>query len=451
MTPVQGVDVPMVPTTKTELLIATSYRTEEVGPSKLSLLISGYRSPPTLNVTIIYNGGWEFSATASNIHLGSLVSLFGGEVEQADAKEMLGHLILETLQLKYTSQKSTVSMLSLTAIVLFKACRFELKYSRQAGDKDAGWMLTMDLTQKKSTEKVKLASILQWLLGESVDDYLPDFLSASAVDLADTHSGMSLTQANDQDKSTLALPAHLNIGDLAVQFARIQVSLANFDKAVKPPAKTLIRVSVNRLLRPPPLPLVGQIGQPFSVDLRWANSDLSIDDINNLNKLPAFKQQKLLLSDNAKQDAACGQGVSFALLADGKVVIGSRPKKTKKKSDQPSDKTATVLVDDGSEPTETKAFPKRINGVPISNLGLGYDTNEQKIKIKFSARATLGPLDGELANFAMGVRLPRNENGRGIHLGDWNNLKIDMGLEGLALGMTGSSLSTSGFLQRVHE
>ncbi|KAK7419843.1 hypothetical protein QQZ08_010677 [Neonectria magnoliae] len=465
--PVSGDTLPMVPMTKTSLLIATTYSFKEADRSNFGLLISGFielpefapvtrtelqhnRGPPRLTATIKYAGDWEFSATASNIQIGSLVSLFGGEVEQADVKDLLGHLTLESMELKYSHQESKSSSLGLAATVLFKDYRFELKYGRQSGDNDADWALTMGLTDNGTAQKVKLASILQWLLGDSAEESFPTFLSEAAVSLSDASFTMSLTRKRTPDKSTLTLSTYFKIGDLVVQFARLQIRPASLGKDAKPTSRTIVRVAVNSLPRPPPLPLIGQIEQHFSVDVRWASGDLSIEEVNTLNTLTTFEKKKMLLTDNAKKDAACGQGVSFMLLADSQVIIATKPKKTKK-AKVPSDETAPVLVEEKSEPTEMKPFPKRVNGVSITNVGLDYDVPQQKVKIKFSARATLGPLDGELINFTMGVRLPRSTEGDGIQLSDWNKLVIDMDLDGLSLGMTGSNLNVAGFLQRIRE
>ncbi|KAF5559640.1 hypothetical protein FNAPI_4641 [Fusarium napiforme] len=98
---------------------------------------------------------------------------------------------------------------------------------------------------------------------------------------------------------------------------------------------------------------------------------------------------------------------------------------------------------------ETKKLDKRVNGVSFTNVGLGYDAKGQKVKIKFTARATIRPLDGEHINFVMAVRLPRSINGQNILLSDWSNLAIEMDLDGLSLSMTGSTLKVAGTLQRV--
>ncbi|KAF4493524.1 hypothetical protein FAGAP_10374 [Fusarium agapanthi] len=116
------------------------------------------------------------------------------------------------------------------------------------------------------------------------------------------------------------------------------------------------------------------------------------------------------------------QGVSFMLLHNGEPFLVSKAKKSKDN-------------DGKSDSLEIKNLDKQVNGVSISNVGLGYDAKGQKVKIKFTARATIGPLDGELINFVMAVRLPRARQGRNILLSDWSDLAMEMDLDGLSLGV----------------
>ena len=488
-----GQDVPVVPLTGTSLFISTTYAPSKgaTGSSQFNLVISGTVDLPmleqqdgsatetglsnpsrssSLNLTVKYQSqeGWTFAAGAHNICIGSLVSSVFGEVEQEDVRDVLGHLVLQTLTLEYQHQGARVSALSLTAVLVFKAYAFTLTYNRSAGDKESGWTLSLGLSSRESKGEMTVGSILRWVLGDSVADALPDFIAETSVDLGKTGFGMTFTSQKAKDgTSDFTLSAVLNLGDLiCIQFARLQTRPAGLKKGeAKPPAKMLLRVGIKSLPRPPPLPLVGQIDPVFSVDFRWVNIDLLDKEVRALNDRDAFKEHRLLLEEEGgdtrvKDKVAYGEGVSFMLLAGGVPVLSSRPKsKTKKKKkptgpDDPSGKPAEPSTTTGSSqarpPPEMKPFKKRVNGVSITNVGLDYDDTNQEVQIRFTARATVGPLDGELINFTMKVAMPRSDK-KGIQLSDWTNLGISLDMDGLALAMTGRNLALAGFLERVKE
>ncbi|RSL82212.1 hypothetical protein CEP51_005300, partial [Fusarium floridanum] len=566
-----GSDVPMVPMAEVSLFIDATYNTLSTGP-KFSFIISGTIylpipaqaqntdtdvAQPMLNMTISYAGSWDFSATAANIWMGSLESLFDSG-EWTDVNDFLGHIVLDTLTLRYEFKGSTASSLALNAVVVYEGYSFSLEYTRNASDKGAGWTLTMDLTDQASkgaSKEPTMGSVLQWLLGDSIVDDLPDFITAASVNLNKSGFAMSLTKSTDKDSSTFILSASFSLGSLDVQFAKMRTrplsakkadpeddsedtssvqavqpgtqqddtqqtspgdgnpqqgdpEQSDSSQADNPPAKTILRISVNSLPRPPPLPLVGQMDQPFSVDFRWLGADSSSDDINTLNTSDGFKNNPLPLENDNKQGVAYAKGVSFMLLADGKPIISSKPKDLAAK---PNEEAGTTNTDAGQEsttekpspvqsspatatatpaesntepssanlpspskssveptsagqpstqesspeesgreePTKMKPYEKRVNGLSISNIGLDYNTADQSIEISLDAQAKLGPLNGSLVNFAMTVKLPRATQSKGLNLSDWDSLEVGLSLDGLSLGMTGDSLSVAGFLQRI--
>ncbi|KAF4333890.1 hypothetical protein FBEOM_12284 [Fusarium beomiforme] len=300
------------------------------------------------------------------------------------------------------------------------------------------------LASMKETE-VKIGDIVQWLTGDYSEESLPSFISQSVVDLKSAKFDMSLSRRKQEGKSALTVSLSFVLGSVAVQLARTKIRPENGGKNEKVPWKTLLRLAVNTLPRPPPLPLVGQMEQPFSTQLYWTNSVVSTEEVMNLNTLVTFKSQKLLLSERATGDVAYGQGISFLLLNEGNIILASKSMKTKKREDA-SGKAFMILEEDSPESQEMKTFDKSVNGVSITNVGFEYNAKDQKIKIKFTARITVGPLDGELINFSMSVKFPQGEK---VKLSNWKKLNIDMDLDGLSLAMTGSNLNVAGSLHRI--
>ncbi|KAH7258883.1 uncharacterized protein BKA55DRAFT_536598 [Fusarium redolens] len=294
-------------------------------------------------------------------------------------------------------------------------------------------------------EEVKVKSILEWLSVDSIEDSLPSFISEAVIDVKSSNLGMSLSRHKGDQTSTITVSLSFTAGSVTVQLARTRTRPDGAKKKDKLPWKTILRLAVNTLPRPPPLPLIGQMEQPFSTQIYWTNSDITIAEVGKLNSLATFKGQELLLSSRAANDSAFGQGLSFLLLNNGDIILASKPRKAKKR-DGTSGKAMLLLEEESPESQETTKFDKRVNGVTITNVGLDYDAKGQKIKVKFTARMTVGPMDGELINFSMIIKLPRGER---IDLTDWRNLDIDMGLDGLSLAMTGSNLNVAGTLHRI--
>ncbi|KAH6953574.1 hypothetical protein DER45DRAFT_576084 [Fusarium avenaceum] len=337
-----------------------------------------------------------------------------------------------------SNSNGAVSALVVGHVEIAESVRLSIGY-RKTGDvqefRAKGDAVTRALVDKGGPRKLQLASIMHRLMGYTVDSSIPDFITEAEIDLDDTSIEMAFTKKTERNESTSFVSISVRIGTLAVQIARMQI-VSNDNKNTKSPWKTIVRFAVGQLPRPPPLPMVGQIEQPFSVDSHWTSDVVSPAEVGKLNTLAMFEKDKIAMAKTMTQGIAFQKGISFMLLHKGEPFLVSKAKKSKD--------------DDGkSEDMETKKFEKRVNGVSITNVGLGYDAKTQKIKIKFTAGASIGPLDGELINFVMAVRLARATEGRNILLRDWSKLAIEMGLDGISLAMTGSTLNVAGTLQRV--
>ncbi|SCV51647.1 uncharacterized protein FFB14_12116 [Fusarium fujikuroi] len=296
-------------------------------------------------------------------------------------------------------------------------------------------------------KEVKVKSILQWLANDSLEDSLPSFISETMVNLENSKFAMSLSRHKGEASSAITVSLSFTLGPITVQLARTRTRPHDAKNNDKLPWKTILKLAVDALPRPPPLPLVGQMEQPFSTQIYWNNSDISLEEVGKLNSLATFKNQQILRSNRAAEGSAFGQGLTFMLLENGEVILASKPRKSKKKHDTSGKMMVTSEEEANPEAPEMKKVNKRVNGVNITNIGLDYDAKGQRIKIKFTACITVGPLDGELINFSMFVKLPR---GQRVDLSDWENLDIGMGLDGLSLAMTGSNLNVAGTLHRIN-
>nr|RBQ91795.1 hypothetical protein FVER53263_12463 [Fusarium verticillioides] len=344
------------------------------------------------------------------------------------------------LDVNYNSDKPLSASVT-GRLTVAKSAEMTIKY---VDIKDA-LELDAELGPIKDNE-VKVKSILEWLARDSIEDALPTFIAEAVIDLKSSKFGMSLSRHKGEGSSVISVCLSFTLGSVTVQLARTQTRPNGTKEGDKLPWKIILKLAVNTLPRPPPLPLIGQMEQPFSTQIYWTNSDILPEEVDKLNSAATFKNQQLLGLNRSVSGPAFGQGLSFMLLENGEAILATKPRKSKKK-DGPSGKMIVILEEEENpEAPEMKKVNKRVNGVSITNIGLEYDAKRQRIKVKFTARMTVGPFDGELINFSMSINLPRGEK---IDLSVWKNLDIDMGLDGLSLAMSGSNLNVAGTLHRI--
>jgi len=136
---------PMVSMEETSLAIRVEYSRGKT--SKFDFFIGGTISlppaetvnpelylRPTLNAAITCsNGVWGFRASANNIRVVSLLSIFGNAAEQENVRDILGHILLDELTLKDAHAEHKTSEVALDANILFRdKYRFTLSYRRGA-------------------------------------------------------------------------------------------------------------------------------------------------------------------------------------------------------------------------------------------------------------------------------------------------------------------------------
>ncbi|KAF4440704.1 hypothetical protein FACUT_3242 [Fusarium acutatum] len=378
-------DVPMIPLAQASLTIAVDYNSSNTSGSKFSFDLSGSvelpsveldkGSPvPTLQASIAYDNGWDFTATARSVRIESLVSLFD-EDEQEDVKDFLGQVMLEYLDLEYKFDGSTASALSLDAQVVYDGYSFTLDYDRSSGK---AWTLFMTVAKDTGSQKTTttIGSLLQWLLGTGIDDDIPDFINNASVDLDDSEFALSMSIQVIEGISYMVLSVSFSIDSVGIQIAKIRErpgpnttqgkqdektspnakasSPSPDENASTPPAtttsqisqkqsntgnsdKTIFRIAVNSLPHPASIPLIGQMNAPFTVDLLWLNQDLSPQDIGVINTAAGFENDPIPLSSSndesvqgsTNQNISYSKGLSFSLVADGVPIISTKPQVTK--------------------------------------------------------------------------------------------------------------------------
>ncbi|KAM0544226.1 hypothetical protein ACHAPJ_011915 [Fusarium lateritium] len=432
-------DVPMIPLAQAALTIVVDYNSSNTSGSKFSFDLSGSvelpvveldkGSPvPTLQASIAYANGWDFTATARSVRIESLVSLFDDD-EQEDVKDFLGQVMLEYLELEYKFDGSTASELILGAQVVYDGYSFTLAYNRSSG---TAWKLAMAVAKNTGSEKTTttMGSLLQWLLGTEIDDDIPDFINNASVDLNDSKFTLSLSIQVIKGISYMVLSVSFKIDSVGVQIAKIRerpgpntsqgkqdektspnakVSSSSTDEnASTPPAtttsqnsqkqsntgnsdKTIFRIAVNSLPHPASIPLIGQMNAPFTVDLLWLNQDLSPQDIGVINTAAGFENDPIPLSSSSDESAqgstnqniSCSKGLSFSLVADGVPIISTKPQVTKDNtSNPPSPKPdeSNVTKSDSGSPNPKLATSNAVNPDP-SGTGDAHSTSSGKAEV----------------------------------------------------------------------
>ena len=482
-----GTEVPMVAITRSRLGISAKYKLGNQ-PNKLEFTVAGTlflplppppkqgaaggemgkddeleADPdlaPQVKATIRYDGSWFFSASAENIGIGSLLSMFGTTSEQADVQEALGHLVLHKLAFRYTYSSTKATDLTFVADIRFKSFLFRLDYTRsttktRTDTKDSSaWDLTITFKAAVNDAQLTLSELLAWLLGRSVDDEIPEFLGKTSLDAR--HFGLSLVLSRkpttDLANTVTVVAVNLHIGSLSADLVRVRTKPNNTTEPTPAaPPIVVMRVTLNSLPKLPPIPGVGQIDQPFKLELRWLGVDLSASDLELVNSsAECFAKRKLEPEEPETKDSLYKKGCSFQLLSGDTPVVGTKSepalKKEEEKGKAKPGPPGPVKSRTSSKP-EKKPFKKKVNALSVTDVGLDWKAAEKKLLVSFNARAQIGPLEMDLVGFGLSFDFSQCQ---GLTLEALaKDLKLGIDLNGFGVAMTGASFSAAGFLENT--
>ncbi|KAK3364725.1 hypothetical protein B0T25DRAFT_599276, partial [Lasiosphaeria hispida] len=453
-------------------------------PTKVSIAFDGsvalhtrHRGDPTFYVlaSIRYRSGdakaWSFSATAANVPLAALYSLFAGGAEQSAAVNMLRAIQLKELSLGYEFNGAAASEVNFDAALSVAGLAATIEFRRFSA---TGWTLSAKLAPKQPDSgdgkmKLTLGGAVRDLLGQSVVDLLPELIRGTELPFSgDSQDKFVVICTRQNDPSRLVFGAELSFGAVRVHFAQVadvtERKPAKDDKGNKvkmppPSVKRMIRVSLALPTIGKELPLIGKLDLPCDgIEFLWASSDTVADDLQTLNaKVDFLSQQPITMLDG---DSILAKGLHFRLLDHGSVLIDhlfSNSDKTEKpKQPTPpggggSGKPAEggKAADPGEEsaggdgePATMAPMKRQKGGLKISGIGLSFD--DGVLAIHLDARASLGPIEAGVKGLVVQFNL---SNMKGLH--DLYNCDIDAHIDGFDISFDRPPVMLAGALYHM--
>ncbi|KAK7421110.1 hypothetical protein QQZ08_010114 [Neonectria magnoliae] len=134
-----------------------------------------------LRASILYGNGagkWALSATASNIYMRSLYSLFGDGGEQEGVMQMLSDIRLSDFYIEYSRQGDQTSTITFGADLDIGGIMAGVEFSRTSSTE---WEFSASVSKDEATQLTQKGSLtirdaVESLLGYGFVEDLPDFI-----------------------------------------------------------------------------------------------------------------------------------------------------------------------------------------------------------------------------------------------------------------------------------
>jgi hypothetical protein len=456
-------------------------------PTKFSVALDGsvslktrHRDDPPfyLLASIRYKSGdataWSFNATAANIPMAALYSLFAGGAEQAAVVQMLRAIKLKELSLGYEFSGGAASGVAFDAMLSVAGLATAVEFRRSSA---TGWTfyarLSKDQPREDGQRKLTLGGAVQDLLGPAVADLLPDVIQGTELPFSGSDQDrFSVVCTRHNDPPRLVFGAELSFGAIRVHFAQVadvaerKATTDDKGKTVKPPPPTVKRVVRVALALPAigrEFPLVGKLDLPCDgIEFLWASKDLTADDVETLNtRVDFFSQQRIGILNG---DDVLTKGLHFRLLDDGDVLIDhvfSDAKSAEAETRAPAagggsagtpggetapvqppasgDKGAGSKTAAAGEPATMAPLKKQKGGLKISGIGLSFDAGI--LAIHLDARVSIGPIEAGIKGLAVLFDLSKVT---GLH--DLPKCDVDVRIDGFDMAFDRPPVMLAGAL-----
>ncbi|KAF5621335.1 uncharacterized protein FTJAE_11364 [Fusarium tjaetaba] len=489
----------------------------EIGSASKSLALSGgvsLQGPgdefdennwSSLGVDLAYSSGdgtWSVSASAYNVSLANLYSLFAADSRSAIADVFSGINILDTT-LTYIYEKAQPSQLTMLAEFLLGPVLLSLKYQHSNG---SVWTFAAGISKYNptaTTETSTLGELLSDLLGEN--EALPDFISNLTIPLSDISINLlceSIDGSKEMGKAVL-FSLDLKIGNMDVKFAQIRPLHAadatpgsepsntsdpkgksNEDtsdsgsqpsKTTKAPPAKILRFSLPQIPDVSDVPVVGTLAPPVDeVAVLWTNRDITMYEATALAQNAFSSDLPLLFNQFSPEDSnikpgdvialAKGCHLQLAATIQGKQsllldhVVGEAQTKSPKitpssptsskapsRSISPAPSLKKGNPSNSTSPSSTVApMSKQAGPLSISSVALQMSSDFTSISLVFTATLRIGPLDFTLIDLGLSLDLTSIKS-----FSNFSQLRFTPTLSGLALAIEKSpSLEIEGLFAK---
>ncbi|KAK3899561.1 hypothetical protein C8A05DRAFT_18020 [Staphylotrichum tortipilum] len=441
--------------------LKTRYRSDP--PFYLAAFI-GYTSSPS---------SWSFRATAANLPMAALYSLFVGGAEQSAVVNMLRAIQLRELSLGYEFTSGAASEVRFEALMGVAGLETAVTFCRSSKTE---WSFSATLLPQEAREeeerKMMLGGAVRDLLGEGVVGLLPEVVQGTELLFSGSSErdrfGVVCTRHNDPPR--LVFGAELCFGAVQLHFAQVadvterKATTDAEGKTVKPPSpmvKRVVRVALGLPSIGREFPLIGKLDLPCDeVEFVWASKDVTAEDLNTINaKVDFLTRHPIVMREG---DDVLAKGLHFRLLDHGHVLIDHAFSESKAattetpapaaggESGKERDKPAPVTPARGGTEARGKTAPateaatmaplkKQKGGLKISGIGLSFDAGV--LEIHLDARVSIGPIEAGIRGLAVIFNLSK---ARGLH--DLLKCDVDVRIDGFDMAFDRPPVMLAGAL-----
>ncbi|KAM7195153.1 hypothetical protein V8F33_006827 [Rhypophila sp. PSN 637] len=424
-------------------------------------------------------GSWSFEASASNIRMTSLYSLFASGSEQDGVMNMLRTIVLNNITLGYTYSGAKASAVKFSADASIGGLRVKTNFLRSSASQ---WSFGAELAPahgggEAGPKKITLLQATSDLLGVEVANLLPDFIQGTELTIDSSSAGkdklgLVCRRADTPAIKMLAFGAAMSFGLLKVQFGQVSTlaqddnkknsqSTAGTKPAVK--SKSVVKRVMRVMLGPLPtmqkLPLVDSLELPCDMlEFFWLSADISTDELQAISGVLAEcggSNPNAVAADTGKEGLL--KGYYFRLLDKNNKVVISYPfshqppkedtkgptlagSKEKAAASVTAPTTAPTTASKSTETASMTPIKKSKGGVSISGIGLTFEN--KVLSIHLDAKVLVGPVGAGVKGLQVNLDLAKV---KGFH--DLLDVGVSIDIQGFELSFERSPLVLAGALE----
>lgn len=420
-------------------------------------------------------GSWSFEASASNMRMTSLYSLFACGSEQDAVMRMLRTIVLNNITLGYTYSGANASAVSFSANATIGGLHVKTDFIRSSASQ---WSFEAELVPAPSGDagpkKITLLQATRDLLGAECANLLPDFVQGTELTF-DTSSagkdklGLVCRRADMPATKMLAFGAAMSFGMLKVQFGQVSTLVkddrekqATADNTPAAKNKTVVKRAMRVMLGPMPtmqkLPLVGSLDLPCdTLEFLWLSADVSADELQAIGGVLAEcgGSNPIAVAAGAGKEGL-SKGYYFRLLDKNNTVVVSYPfsheppkststgaMKQDTRGATPADgkgaAAATITTSKSTDSASMMPIKKSKGGVSLSGIGVTFEN--KVLRIHLDAKVLVGPVGAGVKGLQVNLDLAK---AKGLH--DLLAVGVSIDIQGFELSFERSPLLLAGAL-----
>ncbi|KAI5783944.1 hypothetical protein DFH27DRAFT_615802 [Peziza echinospora] len=428
-----------------------------------------------IGLSVVYShSSWTLRGSVTGLSGALLYTLFDDDCS-IELVNLLEHISLD-LALQYKYEGGVGSSIAAEGALYLGALEFHYKYIHNGKrkdapeDPDAGRSWSFEASLQINAKPTKLSAVVKSICGAELAKNLPSFLGD--IDIAPHPESKSTSLRVEQKGGYFIIIVTLRVSDgTTICFYQVQKQRADLTAMVAAPTKRVLVFSLTSLPSVGPIPLVGELRQPFDeLHFMWVNGDntgLTRGEIDAIESSMVEGELPLRYRDNVKpvqepdkpnpEDVLLASGFHFIVVEKAKVLIdyafgGRKKEKQDGKKPPPDEKQLQLHAHGGfgmeedeeaeEEAASTSPVKKTIGPLTLTGLGLKFNMKQRALTIIADGSVKLGPLDLALSGFSVTFTF-----GEQFNLKNLGAVTLGWGLHGIAAGFTQAPLTLAGMFE----